>query len=353
MHGRDPIVITNNFDLIRLFAALQVASVHGIQYFKVIQSDSSVFLLLNFFPGVPIFFFMSGFLISNSFNTSVNFKTYIFKRVVRIFPALWVCFAACLAAVLLVGYLNPSQISSYGFFYWAFAQLTFLQFYNPDFMRGYGTGVLNGSLWTIVVELQFYALMPLLARLMKERQLYVTMMVIFLCANYATSHPPFAYELANKIFYVTFVPWIGLFMLGHLALDQWPRIGPFVIDKFLAWLYFYLAIVIVGMCIQAYFSIDISGNRLALPVTIPLSALVLSAAFTKQELARNVLAHNDVSYGIYIYHMPIINFLLYIKHDARGLDALVTMLVFTVLFAAISWNYIEQPSLRLKSLIAT
>ena len=33
---------------------------------------------------------------------------------------------------------------------------------HPDFLRGYGVGVLNGSLWTIPVELQFYALVPLI-----------------------------------------------------------------------------------------------------------------------------------------------------------------------------------------------
>jgi peptidoglycan/LPS O-acetylase OafA/YrhL len=40
------------------------------------------------------------------------------------------------------------------------AQLSIVQFYNPDFLRGYGVGVLNGSLWTISVELQFYVMLP-------------------------------------------------------------------------------------------------------------------------------------------------------------------------------------------------
>lgn len=40
--------------------------------------------------------------------------------------------------------------------------MSFVQFYNPDWLRGFGTGVLNGSLWSIPVELQYYVLLPFL-----------------------------------------------------------------------------------------------------------------------------------------------------------------------------------------------
>lgn len=40
--------------------------------------------------------------------------------------------------------------------------MSVVQFYNPDLLRGYGVGVLNGSVWTIPVELQYYAVLPLL-----------------------------------------------------------------------------------------------------------------------------------------------------------------------------------------------
>ena len=56
----------NNFDLIRLLAASQVLVMHMLHYFKLEPASSSgKFLTVVFlnFPGVPIFFVISGFLV--------------------------------------------------------------------------------------------------------------------------------------------------------------------------------------------------------------------------------------------------------------------------------------------------
>ena len=45
----------NNFNLIRLFAALQVAIVHSAAYLNI---DITYLKFLDLFPGVPIFFLL-------------------------------------------------------------------------------------------------------------------------------------------------------------------------------------------------------------------------------------------------------------------------------------------------------
>ncbi len=84
----------NNFDLIRLFAATQVAISHITSHLGIKNQFLS---LLDLFPGIPIFFFISGYLICGSYeqsmrstNTNVNF---FIKRFLRFYPALWLCFA--------------------------------------------------------------------------------------------------------------------------------------------------------------------------------------------------------------------------------------------------------------------
>ena len=54
------------------------------------------------------------------------------------------------------GYLDENLPSSRELFVWIGTQTTFFQFYNPEFLRAFGVGALNGALWTIAVELQFY-----------------------------------------------------------------------------------------------------------------------------------------------------------------------------------------------------
>ena len=54
----------NNFKLIRLFAAMQVAIVHSAGHLNI---NIQYLKFLDLLPGVPIFFFISGFLIIKSF----------------------------------------------------------------------------------------------------------------------------------------------------------------------------------------------------------------------------------------------------------------------------------------------
>jgi len=54
---------------------------------------------------------------------------------------------------------------------WILAQLSVAQFYNPGFMRSYGTGILNASTWTISIELQFYILVPLIYAALRLQRL--------------------------------------------------------------------------------------------------------------------------------------------------------------------------------------
>ncbi|MGB2964038.1 MAG: acyltransferase [Anaerolineales bacterium] len=150
----------NNFDLIRLFAALQVVFIHGHEHFGL-GPGSWLVKSLQIFPGVPIFFVISGFLVSASWERSApqGVGAYFKNRFFRIYPALWVCFFISLGSVFII-YKPSSSLVELG--KWVIAQLTIGQIYNPDFLRGYGVGTLNGSLWTIPVEIQFYILLPLI-----------------------------------------------------------------------------------------------------------------------------------------------------------------------------------------------
>src|ERR1700741_1996890 len=178
----------NNFDLIRLLAAIQVVLFHFIEHFDI--SDLTIVKkLLSPFAGVPIFFFISGMLISAAWERNTEIKVYAKNRFLRVFPALWVCIMVSVVSLfifydagLLFSKFRPLVI-------WIFGQATFFQMWNPEFLRGYGIGVVNGSLWTIAVELSFYCFIPVIyfltrSNLRRRRNLLAAIIILSFTLNY-------------------------------------------------------------------------------------------------------------------------------------------------------------------------
>jgi peptidoglycan/LPS O-acetylase OafA/YrhL len=90
-----------------------------------------------------------------------------------------------------------------------------------------------------------------------------------------------------------------------------------------------------------------SGNAISLLLFIPLVTTALSLAYTRPTTSHRILGNNDISYGLYIYHMPLVNFM--IESGFRGLIwGAVTAIAATFAFAISSWAFVERPSLKRK-----
>ncbi|MEJ6002164.1 acyltransferase family protein [Paucibacter soli] len=331
----------NNFDLIRLMAALQVAIKHALVHMGFASQWTE---LLGLFPGVPIFFFISGFLIYQSYSHSRSLGQFAINRLLRIYPALIVCFVVSVALVMFTGYLSWSTLSSRSFLLWVGAQLTVLQIYNAELLRGFGVGVLNGSLWTVAVELQFYVLTPLLAWLtMRQAWCWILVLVLGAIANLVMSH--WTAGFGAKLFSVSFPPWFYMFVLGAWLSTRrdWQlrllRLHPFVL------LMAYAAAGVVGRLLGW----QVTGNEVNPFSYLLLAMLMFRLAYARPELSEHLLGRNDISYGVYIYHMPVINLLVF--HDKVGTPwTVVAACTITVALALASWRLIERPALRLKKL---
>ena len=151
----------NNFQLIRLAAATQVFFGHWGQIFGEPHLLWIQSAFTKAFPGVPVFFFVSGFLIAASFRRSGSLRDFYRNRALRIYPAMLVCLAACVLGMLALRYPGLMNASGRSIAAWLVAQATCFQKYNPPWAKFSGNG-LNAPLWTVMIELQFYALTPLL-----------------------------------------------------------------------------------------------------------------------------------------------------------------------------------------------
>lgn len=334
-------VRVNNYDLIRLVAALQVLLFHGTYYLNA-PSWQPLMAVLAFLPGVPIFFVISGFLISLSWERAPSARLYLRNRVLRIYPALWVCLVVSIAIFLLEGVRPDSLVH---FVTWVAAQATVVQFYNPPFLRSFGIGVLNGSLWTIPVELQFYLLLPLLALVAQRRPgrwiaLTLAASVLMTLARFDLAGRE---TTLQKLLGVSIFPYLFYFLVGVLGRYLYERRPRIFIQRGAFWAAIYAAWAVVGV---RYSVPGMYGNQLNVVSIILIAMLTVSMAFTARDVSSLILRGNDISYGVYIYHVPIINLLL--AHHLAGGRAFALFLAVTIAMALLSWRLIEKPALALK-----
>lgn len=346
---------SNNFDLIRLFAALQVVHVHLITILGVQITIFHNFLVkfFGFFPGVPIFFFISGFLITRSWMASSGVKNFFRKRALRIFPALIFSVFLALVLVILSGYYTSENMSLKDLLVIFLAKITFFQFYNPDMLRGYGDGVLNGSLWTITVELQFYILTPLLFFIIQRCRgglsfnlFMIGVFVLFYIASAYIKYQFLTGELSTfkKLVRVSFIPWFYMFILGALFQINFNFFYRILSGKFLIMLLLYIT---VAMFVLWKGGNSDFGNLMNPILFLILAALIFSAAYSNVKLSDQLLNGNDISYGAYIYHMPFINWIIFNNFNPSYGLAL-GLFLFIIVFSAVSWFLLERPCIRLK-----
>lgn len=356
----------NNFDLVRLLAAMQVAVHHAMSHLAV--HEGWLASVMKIFPGVPIFFFVSGLLISKSYETNSKLREYSLNRVLRIYPALIVCTLLAVISVWATGYFATQEFSAIHFVAWVVGQMTFFQFYPPEFMRDFGSGVLNGSLWTVTVELQFYALVPVVYMVLRkacrtlaqENWALLLMMAAFLAIN-VIFHPVNDEQggrVAIKLMKASFIPWFYMFLLGVLVQKNFELVHRWLAGRVI-WIA--LAYAVASWAALAYatpvggfvegvppgtYALRF-GNEMNPLLYALLAALVFSFAYSAPWMANTLLRRNDISYGVYIYHIPIINVMMWYGylHEARYV---VVALVGTVVLAAVSWFAIERPAMRLK-----
>lgn len=354
----------NNFDLIRLFAALQVLIYHLLNHFNLIDSIPYLSIILNQFPGVPIFFFISGFLITASFNKpNTTLKTFFTNRALRIYPALWVCL---FFTIIMLLFFEEIEFTNPKFYLWVLGQLTFFQHYSPAIFDNWGAGNPNGSLWSIVVELQFYLILPFICMFLNKlgtiKKINFSISLIFLIF-YLFNHivhakivdPESQFYLLNKpdllfllrVLSTTIIWNIFYFMVGVFFFYNYKNLKILFVQKFIIWLPIYLIyICILIVNLNKYISPD-ADNIYSFIELILLAFLTFSAAFSYTSLSEKLLKHNDISYGIYIYHMPVINTILALNIKGTLFKLLISSII-VINLAIFSWIFVEKKAIALK-----
>lgn len=196
----------NGFTAIRIFCALIVVYEHFIILTGV---NLPMFELRGI--AVNIFFILSGFWVIRSLYTSKSLLEFYKKRVKKIFPAyLTVVFAIAILLVFISTLTIRQYFTDSGFWKYLVANISTLNFIHPSLPGVFNGEPVNGSLWTIKVELGFYIILPLITFLCigkknngggEVQTLVVLALVYFLSAIYVIIMPHLVerYQLPSSI----------------------------------------------------------------------------------------------------------------------------------------------------------
>lgn len=331
-------ILHNNFNLLRLLAALQVVFVHGLEHLHV-KNEIALFIksVVVYFPGVPIFFLISGYLISMSYEKNPNIKVYAKNRFLRIIPGLYASFFVGLLILWYFGQFN--EISVMDVLPWIVAQLMLFQFYNPEFIRDFGVGVINGSLWTISVELVFYIILPLLYLFLQKdfykRLLFLS--IISLGFYYYINYVSANILIYEKLIKVSILPYLFYFLIGMFFYKKREFTQSYLEDKMFVYLALYALVCYLHV---DFFVYDVFRQ-------LVFALFVFSFVFSYKNLSYRLMKHNDFTYGVYIYHMLIVNVFVQKEH-LGGVEYLMMVLVFSALCGILSYFLIEKPFLSMK-----
>lgn len=283
---------------------------------------------------LPMFFALSGYLVSGSLERSRTIASFLWLRLIRIVPALAVetAFAALLIGPLVTTLALGAYFADADFLGYFTNIIGLIQYDLPGvFASNPRPDVVNAQLWTIPFELECYLVLSVVALAGVYRSGLVMAVLGVVAAVWAAAMYVQLDAPAGP------VPGRGLvacFVIG-VALYRFRTRVPHSAPLFAA-------------CLA------VSGVLCSLPgggllAAAPLAYVTVWLGLTNPALPK-VLRTGDYSYGIFLYHFAVQQFLVASFSWAHNpvLNALVSLVLSTAL-AVLSWHLVEKRAARLRT----
>lgn len=330
----------NCFDFLRFVFAFVVVIRHIIDITAIPQLQP----LAPYFSSplsVSGFFIISGFLITQSYLRSSTLKSYFQKRAKRLLPAyLLVISVSVIALSGMSMYSLHDYFCNSGTWKYMAAQLTFLNFLHPCLPGVFESDVfdcsVNPALWTLKIEVAFYLCVPLLVMLLnKTRHKWAILAAVYILS----------------VCYRNGLHWYADYTGNHffvLLARQLPGFLSFFAAGMLCCFYKDWFLLHKNKLILPAVAVFLSERYLHIEWLMPLAfgIIVLWAAYSLPFL-NNFAKAGDISYGIYIYHAPLIKiaYTFGLFSVLNIWSASVVIILITVVLGLLSWHLLEKPIL--------
>jgi peptidoglycan/LPS O-acetylase OafA/YrhL len=331
----------NTFDFWRLFAALSVVITHS----KMEIHDDFFYSPIGSLDGVGIFFVISGMFVYRSgerlYERTGQWVEYARNRFLRIAPALYAHTFFVVVLLLLLGAITLGDVLHPSFLVWVAGSIFLAPNYDPVTFEQFGTGALNGPLWSIPAEVSFYILVPFLilaARRWSFGAVLAVLVPVVILAPFIGHAMGGGIEM---VIHHTFAERGAYFVVGMFWAHYWERTPQTV------WLF-------LAACAAWFLLIPVVGSEWYRPtvLAIPLSYAVIYAGYHAPLILQR-LTHKigDLSFGVYIWHMPVINYFLW-KGWTQSWWVTPSVIAISLMLGAASWWGVERRFLKRKRVSA-
>ena len=334
----------NGFGFLRLlFASLVIVS-HSVEMVDGNQVREPLHMLTGTLSlgrlAVDGFFLISGYLITASFISDP--RGYLWKRILRIYPAFLVCSLLCLFVVApLAGGtgLSPGEALH------ALVKLLTLKApVVPGIFAGTHYAALDGSMWTISYEFRCYLLAALLGLLGVYRR------------------PALLVGATGTMLALSLLPAIPIPRIVEATLGEtretFSLSGTFLLGACFRLLSVRLNGRGAAAAGAALLMATVPAALVGWPLMGPVAELLLVtlggyvmfwvALQVKSAALRKVNAKDDISYGVYLYAWPIGALTIWWWNEVSPLVLMAITLAGASAFGWISWKFIERPAMRLR-----
>lgn len=329
----------NSFDYFRMFSAVMIIIGHCVTHLKInIPFIGKIFI--GSWIGLVCLFTLTGYLIPASLERSSSNYEFLKRRALRLYPGLWTAFLISFLCVVFIGGAYGLKYNILDIILWALGQLTAFQFYTPEPISMYGVGNPNGALWTISMEIQIYIVIMSIWKWLKKQKAFMWMILIFSSIIVNITFPlleKIVPLIVYKLLNVTFIPYMYIFLIGMFCFAKRNQILPYLVKWFWA-----IVMMYTGWFLANSLIFQLELGHYTNIITGLLTCLITISGGYKAGQHR---IKNEISYGLYIYHMIIINAFVMFGFIGKLHYILIVVMV-TWIIALLSNNLIEKPIIK-------